>query len=200
LRTTVATARDVEAFSDCDDAILGADFNVKQALRKQAAPRPDPTLYGSAIAPITDIPDVIDACATALIPQIHDVAVQQKIREQTAEAGRLRDRINQLNIGIQPAAASKADHETRFVRRTIHTVINDLDLLSVGPVAVMDIAHIGPAAPGSSGLRYGPGGGIRLSIASSVNFTLGYAWNVNRQPGEGAGAVFFSIGVRDLFH
>jgi hypothetical protein len=39
-----------------------------------------------------------------------------------------------------------------------------------------------------------------LELASYVNFTAGYAWNVNRQPGEGKGALFFSLGVKDLFH
>jgi hypothetical protein len=49
-------------------------------------------------------------------------------------------------------------------------------------------------------VRYGPGGGIRFELATVAHFTVGYAWNVRRGPDEGRGNVFFSIGIRDLFH
>jgi hypothetical protein len=39
-----------------------------------------------------------------------------------------------------------------------------------------------------------------VELASSATFTLGYAWNVDHKPGEGDGALFFAIGIRDLFH
>ena len=58
----------------------------------------------------------------------------------------------------------------------------------------------GSGVGGLGGTRYGPGGGIRLELASVAHFTLGYAWNVNGGPGEGRGNVFFTIGIRDLFH
>jgi hypothetical protein len=44
-----------------------------------------------------------------------------------------------------------------------------------------------------------PGGGIRLELAGSVDFTLGYAANIFRQPGEDHGAIFFYMRFRDLF-
>ena len=108
--------------------------------------------------------------------------------------------LNDFNAIDQKAAARKAANDIAFVKRTLNTLFKDLNIFSVGPVAVFDAASIGPARGGLGGSRIGPGGGIRLELASSVNFTLGYAWNVNRQPGEGKGALFVSIGVRDLFH
>ena len=202
LRTAVAALRDenpglpAQPFTDCNNKLLGANFNITMARRKMAAKKRDDTLYGSAIAPISDVAEVLGACVDRLTPQAGGAGVQ-KIRDAAAEAGRLRDQMRDVSLEIQPAAAAKAANETRFVRRTINTLVNDMNVFSVGPVAVLDVAHIGP---GGNGLRFGPGGGIRVAIASFVTFTTGYAWNVNRQAGEGRGAVFFEIGVRDLFH
>jgi hypothetical protein len=100
----------------------------------------------------------------------------------------------------QTAAQDKAKSDMVFVRRTLNTLFHDADLFSLGPVAIVDVAEIGPTGPGVSGMRYGPGGGVRLELASTVDFTVGYARNVSPGPGEGSGAVFFSIGMRDLFH
>ena len=98
------------------------------------------------------------------------------------------------------AAKAKADADMLIVRRTLNTLFKEINLISVSPVFVFDIAKIGPTGPLINGTRYGPGGGLRLELANSVNFTVGYALNVNSGPGEGHGAVFFSMGVRDLFH
>ena len=43
------------------------------------------------------------------------------------------------------------------------------------------------------------GGGIRLTLVSTVSFTAGYAVNVHPHPGEGTGAFFFSLTSRNLF-
>ena len=102
---------------------------------------------------------------------------------------------------LQGAATAKAKAEMLPVHRILNTLFNDVNLLSVSPVAVFDVAEIGPTATGLSGTRYGPGAGVRLELASSAHFTVGYARNVaHRGPGEGKGAVFFEIGFRDLFH
>jgi len=98
------------------------------------------------------------------------------------------------------AAEAKADADMLIVRRTLDTLFKEINLISVSPVFVFDIAKIGPAGPLINGTRYGPGGGMRLELANSVNFTFGYARDVNPGPGEGQGAFFFSMGVRDLFH
>jgi len=98
------------------------------------------------------------------------------------------------------AAKAKADADMLIVHRTLDTLFKEINLASLSPVFVFDIAKIGPTGQLINGIRYGPGGGLRLELANSVNFTFGYARNVNPGPGEGHGAVFLSMGVRDLFH
>jgi hypothetical protein len=100
----------------------------------------------------------------------------------------------------QTKAALQAKSDLNFTRRTLNTLFNDVNIYSISPVIVFDVARIGPASGGLGGTRYGPGGGIRLELASVAHFTLGYAWNVKGGPGEGRGNVFFTIGIRDLFH
>jgi len=57
-----------------------------------------------------------------------------------------------------------------------------------------------PRSGSIGGTRYGPGAGLRLELATTAHFTLGYAFNVRRGPGEGRGNLFFAIGIRDLFY
>jgi hypothetical protein len=98
------------------------------------------------------------------------------------------------------AAKAKADADMLIVHRTLDTLFKEVNLISLSPVFVFDIAKIGPTGSLIDGTRYGPGGGLRLELASAVNFTVGYARNVNSGPGEGRGAIFLTMSVRDLFH
>jgi hemolysin activation/secretion protein len=100
----------------------------------------------------------------------------------------------------QDTAQKKATDDMAFTRRTLNTLFNDVNIYSISPVFVFDIARIGPHSGPLGGTRYGPGAGIRLELATTAHFTLGYAWNVRQGPGEGRGNIFFAIGVRDLFH
>ncbi|HEY6804379.1 MAG TPA: hypothetical protein VI306_12445 [Pyrinomonadaceae bacterium] len=99
----------------------------------------------------------------------------------------------------EAAATRKAKEDMAFARRTINTILYDVNLYSVSPVFVFDMARLSAKKAGLGGTRYGPGGGLRFELVSAVNFTGGYAWNVNRGPGEAKGTFFFSMGVRDLF-
>jgi hypothetical protein len=97
------------------------------------------------------------------------------------------------------AATRTAKNDMAFPRRTLKTLFNEVNIYSVSPVFVFDIAKIGRESAGLGGVRYGPGAGLRLELANTAHFTLGYAWNVNGGPGEGPGTVFFKIGIRDIF-
>ena len=63
-------------------------------------------------------------------------------------------------------------------------------------MAIFDTAYVGPSA--STMLRYSVGGGLRLTLGSIAAFTLGYAANPNRGPGDPRGSVFFELKVFDL--
>jgi hypothetical protein len=85
-----------------------------------------------------------------------------------------------------------------YVKRTVHTLVYELNLMSVSPVLMLDVAHIGPASS-RLGTRYGIGGGLRISLANSVDFTAGYLANPRRLADEPPGAFFFSMQFKDLF-
>jgi hypothetical protein len=97
------------------------------------------------------------------------------------------------------AASVKAEGELRYPKRVLRTILDDMNLWSISPVFVFDTARIWPETTAGSGLRYGVGAGVLFSLVSHVNFTVGYARNLNRGTREPAGAVFFSISMSDLF-
>lgn len=183
-------------FADCTTSIATAVFDVANALMAKGVAQ-----YGdlSALLPVDsdDLKSVQDTCVGELNQQLNDPSITTAAAAVNAGRTAILTDFNAIN---QNLAAQKAQGDIAFVNRTLNTLFNDLNLFSVSPVAVFDTAWIGPAKAPFGGNRVGPGGGIRLEVASYVNFTVGYAWNINRQPGEGTGALFFNIGVRDLFH
>jgi hypothetical protein len=187
-----------DEFGDCAVNIGTAAFYVQSALADKGVAQ-----YGdlSALLPAPAGSDALQSVQDACVGEVNQQLSDAGIRAAAAAVDASRTAIlKDFNAIDQKAAAQKAANDIAFVKRTLNTLFKDLNIFSVGPVAVFDAASIGPARGGLGGSRIGPGGGIRLELASSVNFTLGYAWNVNRQPGEGKGALFVSIGVRDLFH
>ena len=140
---------------------------------------------------------VHDACAAGLAQPLDDPGVRSAVAAVDASREAMADEFNAIN---QKAASKKSAGDIAFARRTLDTLFKECNIYSIGPIGVFDAASIGPQKGSLGGSRIGPGGGVRVELASSATFTLGYAWNVNRMPGEGDGALFFAIGVRDLFH
>jgi hypothetical protein len=187
-----------DQFGDCTVNIGTAAFYVQSALAdKGVAQYGDLSALLPAPAGSDALQEVQDACVGEVNQQLNDPGIRAAAAAVDASGAAI---LKDFNAIDQKGAARKAANDIAFVKRTLNTLFKDLNIFSVGPVAVFDAASIGPARGGLGGSRIGPGGGIRLELASYVNFTLGYAWNVDRQPGEGKGALFFSIGVRDLFH
>jgi hypothetical protein len=183
-------------FTDCITSIETASFDVSNALSAQGVQQ-----YGNlqALLPADsdDLGGVQTSCAVELNQELKDPAVETAAAAVASARAQI---LYDFNAIDQKAASQKAADDIAFVNRTLNTLFKDLNLYSVGPVAVFDRAAIGPTSGSLGGSRIGPGGGVRVELASSVNFTLGYAWNVDNRPGEGKGALFFSINVRDLFH
>ena len=73
-----------------------------------------------------------------------------------------------------------------------------MNIYSIGPIFIFDTDRIWPQTIPGNGLRYGIGGGVRLTLVSHANLTLGYARNLNRIPQESSGALFFSISTTEL--
>lgn len=184
-------------FKSCSGAI-----NIANARANNAAQAKGAQQYGFVAALLSIDPDedrltrVKKACVEKLNGALNDPDI--------ARAG---DSLNNIHRAMetefaqidQSGAAAKAKADMLFTRRTLSTLFNDVNIYSISPVFVFDAARIGPARGDLGGVRYGPGGGLRLELASAVHFTAGYAWNIRQRPGEGRGTVFFAIGLRDLF-
>jgi hypothetical protein len=104
------------------------------------------------------------------------------------------------NLIDQNAALKKAENDMSYVRRTLDTVIEDVNISSVSPLLVFDVARITPKSSDPfSGTRYGVGVGLRFALVDTIQLSGGYAVNVHRRPGEPSGAFFFSLTNRSLF-
>ena len=204
LKTAVVNAQTshpdqfADQFKACTRAVSGALRRIGSAISPQGA---DP--YGLIASVLSEDPDeiqllkVTEACERDLNSSLQD----ETVRAATTRVETLRKSlIAEFNQIDEAKSEKKASEDMAFTRRTLKTLFNDVNIYSISPVFVFDVARIGPRSGSIGGTRYGPGGGIRLELATTAHFTLGYAWNVKRGPGEGRGNLFFAIGVRDLFH
>jgi hypothetical protein len=187
-----------DLFKTCSRAVSGGLRRITSAISPEGSDQ-----YGLIASVLSDDPDEIQltkvkqACGTELNASLQDATIGTATdRVETIRQSMVAE-FNQID---QAKSGKKASDDMAFTRRTLNTLFNDVNIYSISPVFVMDIARIGPRSGSIGGTRYGPGGGIRLELASVAHFTLGYAWNVKQGPGEGRGNVFFAIGIRDLFH
>lgn len=203
LKTAVAAAQaarpgqETDLFKACTRAVSGALRRIASAITPQAADQ-----YGLLMFLLSDDPDEVQLLkASQTCMELNAAIADPAVGNASARVATLRsEMLAEFNRIDQGYAAKKATADMAFTRRTLNTLFNDVNIYSISPVFVLDVARLGPASGGLGGTRYGPGGGLRFELASVAHFTLGYAWNVNRGPGEGRGNFFFAIGVRDLFH
>ena len=185
-------------FAACAKAVNGAIRRLNSAIDPQGGDQ-----FGLITFVLSDDPKEQQllkptlACGGDLNAAVNDPALAEASANLKAVRESLLAEFNRVD---EKGAEARARAEMAFTRRTLDTLFNEVNVYSVGPVFVFDAAKIGPARSGLGGVRYGPGAGVRLELATVANFTVGYAWNVKRGPGEGTGNLFFSINVRDLFH
>jgi hypothetical protein len=72
------------------------------------------------------------------------------------------------------------------------------NLLAISPLFMLDAVRLGPSGPGA-GTRIGVGGGVRVTLVDSVDFSVGYLANLRRAPQEPSGAFFLTMQFKDLF-
>jgi hypothetical protein len=178
--------------------VSGGLRRINSAIAPQGA---DP--YGLIASVLSDDPDEIQllkvnqACETDLNGVLHDANITAATSRVETQRKTMTAEFKQID---EDRAQKQATNDMAFTRRTLNTLFNDVNIYSISPVFVFDMARIGPRNGAFGGTRYGPGAGIRFELATTAHFTLGYAWNVRQGPGEGRGNIFFAIGVRDLFH
>ena len=93
-------------------------------------------------------------------------------------------------------AETAAAQELGIAKRTLHTLLYQANIFSAGPAFMFDVARLNHA--GAPLTRYGVGGGIRMTLVSTVNFTVGYVANPTRLPNESRGAFTVSMQFRDF--
>ncbi len=93
------------------------------------------------------------------------------------------------------------DRDMGLADRVMNVFFKEASIVSLQPIVVFDIARMsGPAsAVDPRTVRYSVGGGVRLQMLRAVNFSVGYAANPQRVPGESPGAFFFGLTFLDLF-
>lgn len=188
----------VTEFEACFDSIDDANSRAKSGAKAKGEQQ-----YGFLVALLSADDDLLSEVNRACIETLNGSAVLNG-DPAIAAAGR---RIDQIRVAMeneysqidQGAAENMAKEDMVFVRRTLGTLLNDLNIYSISPVFVFDIARLSSKQGGLGGTRFGPGAGLRLELASAAQFTAGYAWNTRPGPGEGRGSIFFSIAIRDLF-
>ena len=144
---------------------------------------------------ITKLIEHLDTLKDALdAGHLGDLANQAKsIRESIATQQTIL--VAELNRIDFSEATRLADKDMRQINSVLKTFLHELNLVSISPVGIFDVARIWPD---QFGTRFGIGGGVRLSLVN-FNVTLGYAVNPNPRVQEGRGAFFFSMDVTDLF-
>lgn len=158
-------------------------------LLQDEVPAPDPKAKRNLLHRIHE------ACGAQLNGQIKDPQIAAAVNQLETHHAAMEKEFIAID---RTASAAKAEAEMAFPKATLNTLLYQVNLFSLSPVAIFDFAHLGPASP-SLGTRYGVGGGIRVDLVSHVNFTIGYAANPKRLPNEGKGALFFSLGLNNLF-
>ncbi len=133
------------------------------------------------------------ACIEQLNAQLNDPAI-------AAPGAKLHEvHLDMENVFAAGRAEARREAEAELMpaKRTLDSLLTELNVFSVSPVLGFDVARVGPA-PSRVGLRYGLGGGARVTLVNSVDFTAGYFANLRRLAGEPHGAFFFELRFRDI--
>ena len=203
--TTAVTSAQASHPSQHEDEFRACLSGLRQASSraKNGETAKGEKLYGYVASLLSADEDLLTKLRTRCVTALNGSAVlngDPAINSAGAEVERIRVAMEtEFNLIDDGAAAKKAKSDMTFTRNTINTLMYDVNLYSVSPVFIFDIARLDARKSGLGGVRYGPGAGLRLELVNAASFTGGYAWNTRRGIGEAKGTFFFSMGVRDLF-
>jgi hypothetical protein len=182
-----------ELFSQCATTVVTATEATQAA--KQSDGFDQFLALGDLLSADDDglLTSVESACIQNLNTHLADPGI-------AAQGGRLRQIRAEMErdfVLVEPLALRQAQKEMAVVERTLNTLIHELNIISVSPIVGLDVARIG-AEHSRSETMYGIGGGIRITLVNSADFTAAYFANVSRRTGEPSGAFLFSLRFRDL--
>jgi hypothetical protein len=139
------------------------------------------------------IPSVHELCINKLNAQLGNAALTEADRNMAEIGAAIAEALERA----RPAAEAQARADISYSRGVFDRVVKEMNIFSVSPMFVFDLARIGPQLPGEGANRYGIGGGVRFTIANAFHVGVGYSVNPDRRLGEGRGALFFGLTVRD---
>ncbi|HWF09930.1 MAG TPA: hypothetical protein VG297_15790 [Bryobacteraceae bacterium] len=192
-RTTTRVSPTVKSLtSDVNIALLTA-----KSIAGQKTSNLIPRFMNTLIPKITADLDKLRQSLTAA-DQAQTAADLKSVRDALDQA---REDLAKNWAMLNPAEArtradQRASQDFAPAERVLDTFLYKLNAYSVAPIGIFDVARVWPSGVGA---RYAIGGGLRLSLVV-VNFTIGYAANPFRRPGEGPGALFLNLDVSNLFH
>jgi hypothetical protein len=171
----------------CSDAISDSQTLLKKA-REQKTYAPLTTGSQGALQPLITACQSLGSAADPLRANLTQVG---SVRERIADI--IKNDVNHAKV----ERLAKAD--SQVVKRALDAFANEINLFSIDPLVMFDQAWVRTGPAGTPALlRYAAGGGVRITLASTVSFQAGYAVNVNRGMGEPRGAVFFGLRFFDL--
>jgi hypothetical protein len=159
------------------------------------AKKPDPKIIG----PLTTstVPALVTA-VNQLAPALSDTAAANlalRLQNLASEMSHLSAQIGRENNVPQDKYLDAAWEQLAPGHRALDVILHDLNIYSISPALMFDIARVWPAPEGT---RYGIGPGLRLSLFN-VNVTLGYSFSPRRLPGEEPGAIYVKLDITTLF-
>jgi hypothetical protein len=200
-----ATDENVSFSRDNAESFLKESLRMLTAAEQESGDK----LYGDMEGLVLHWGETVPAPADSLIQEVQRLQSDLKragLNEEAAsftapleELSKTNKRlISQFRAVPPPPTEVCAFGESTSVVRTVDATFRELNLFQLTPIWMLDFAQLSTPSLGSTGLRFGTGPGIRLSLAT-LDVTVGYAFNVSPKQGEGRGAFFFSLDVTDLF-
>ena len=189
---TDVSVEDRDAFDIClDDTIIVAAEESGMVFDGDPAAR-----YLGVTALIDGYLPDIRACVNQF--SIVHARLERTLKDATRAATTIRERfLSRIDAGRAEAAAAD---ELEYPRNVLDIVFRELNLASIAPVFMFDVARLGSQANQASGdLRLGVGMGVRCSLVSVAHLTVAYVFNPNPMPWEDRGAFVASLDVSDLF-
>jgi hypothetical protein len=148
-------------------------------------------------------PAFLESIAADVAAVSHDVATPAAaplLEDLSAMAGQLRElrtKGQRVMSGVmRPTYERRSIRDAAFGGRVLDVIFRELNVYAISPMALFDVVRMGAPSATSGGFRFALG--IRLSLAN-WNFNVGYAWTLNRRPGDSPHALTISMSVSDLF-
>jgi hypothetical protein len=140
------------------------------------------------------LPSVAKTCGDELNAVLTGAPLTTELATLKAAQAQLDDIVrNRVNHAL---VEKRAKDDSALAVRALDAFSKEINLVSLDPVFIYDVGYV--EGPAGHMTRHAVGAGVRLTLASHVSFTAGYAVNGNRVGGEPRGAVFVNIRFIDL--